>query len=227
MEITQKIVREIKTEVGSKQWCAGECLTAGSPGKGKKSPWFVAFANFHGVNGSIMANFKPLAHKIPENWTKALTNQRELALAHSWGPKAEWEVALKGCGRAWPEGAEEARPQCTRPPMDKFEGAGLLFRFYNLSHSGLLLSPVYTDSQIFLFSPGLSVALQSTLADGHVSSPTGPSSLTWWTESITYPQSAGPPQGFPSPRPVSPSSPKRRKSRCVLDVSFLLAFHSQ
>ena len=42
-----------------------------SPG-GKKKPWFVVFANFHGINTPTIVNFKLLMQsqptcKIPEN----------------------------------------------------------------------------------------------------------------------------------------------------------------
>lgn len=37
------------------QWCAGKCLTAGSPGQ--KMPWFGAFADFCSVNTPTRSNF--------------------------------------------------------------------------------------------------------------------------------------------------------------------------
>lgn len=40
------------------QWCAGMCLTTGSPEAGVGETWFVLFANFFGVNIPTMAFFK-------------------------------------------------------------------------------------------------------------------------------------------------------------------------
>lgn len=37
------------------QWCAGMCLTTGSPEAGVGETWFVLFANFFGVNIPTMA----------------------------------------------------------------------------------------------------------------------------------------------------------------------------
>lgn len=70
---------------------------------------------FPHLSAPTVAIFKQLAHRIPENETKAFTRQYKLTSAlhriHKIEPR---EVTLKECRHTGPEGAEG--PALTQPP---------------------------------------------------------------------------------------------------------------